>query len=126
MTYIMMSAEELILAADALDLLDAEAAEPLAARLRARHAELMDAATQARWEAYREGVANLEEGTLEMDIGALVSEGGDGGAYVMTWSWVTNGEADLCEKCSGSLDDGEGYDGLCGDCADKAESGYED
>lgn len=26
-----------------------------------------------------------------------------------------------CSKCSARLDDGEGYDGLCGNCADKKE-----
>lgn len=39
-------------------------------------------------------------------------------------------DADLCEDCSlnycsrcgESNDDGEGYDGLCGDCADVAEA----
>ncbi|MEV8180308.1 ParB/RepB/Spo0J family partition protein [Specibacter sp. NPDC078692] len=28
---------------------------------------------------------------------------------------------DLCSQCQGDLDDGEGYDGKCGDCADRAE-----
>lgn len=27
---------------------------------------------------------------------------------------------DRCDECEASLDDGEGYDGLCGNCADKA------
>jgi hypothetical protein len=26
---------------------------------------------------------------------------------------------DVCSRCGGDLDDGEGYDGLCGDCADQ-------
>jgi len=26
-----------------------------------------------------------------------------------------------CDECGASLADGEGYDGLCGNCADKAE-----
>lgn len=126
MTYITMSAEELILAADALDLLDVQNAQLLAARLRARHEELMDEATQKRWEAYREGVADLEEGVLEMDEGALVSEGGDGGAYVMTWSWVDDDVAGICSACkSPGADNGEGWNGMCGDCADKAD-GWEE
>lgn len=29
---------------------------------------------------------------------------------------------DLCDKCGESLDDGEGYDGLCGNCADRKAS----
>ena len=26
-----------------------------------------------------------------------------------------------CVECGGTNNDGEGYDGLCGDCADRAE-----
>lgn len=29
---------------------------------------------------------------------------------------------DVCSECGADLDDGEGYDGLCGTCADKAEA----
>lgn len=29
---------------------------------------------------------------------------------------------DMCDKCGASTDDGEGYDGLCGNCADRAEA----
>lgn len=32
----------------------------------------------------------LEEGTLEVDLPAVVSESTDGGAYVMAWLWVDN------------------------------------
>lgn len=126
MTYIRMSAEELILAADALDIIKgSRMAEDLSLRLRVRHAELDDEATQKRWDAYRKAVVTVD-GECECDDNALVSEGDGPGAYVMTWTWVTNGEADLCEECSGSLDDGEGDNGLCGDCADKAEAMKED
>lgn len=31
-------------------------------------------------------------------------------------------DADLCDECDEMLDDGEGYDGLCGSCADVAEA----
>lgn len=34
-------------------------------------------------------------------------------------------EDDTCRECSAPLDDGEGYDGLCGDCADRAEAAGE-
>ncbi|MEI6232899.1 MAG: hypothetical protein WCT04_07600 [Planctomycetota bacterium] len=40
-------------------------------------------------------------------------------------SWAVSYASDLlCEKCAcgASLGDGEGYDGKCGNCADKAES----
>ena len=30
---------------------------------------------------------------------------------------------ETCSECGVSLTDGEGYDGLCGSCADKAEGG---
>lgn len=29
---------------------------------------------------------------------------------------------DTCSQCAASLDDGEGFDGLCGACADRAEN----
>jgi hypothetical protein len=32
----------------------------------------------------------LEEGTLEVDLPTIVSRGGDDGAYVMAWLWVSN------------------------------------
>lgn len=28
---------------------------------------------------------------------------------------------DVCSECGAALDDGEGYDGKCGSCADRAE-----
>lgn len=33
-------------------------------------------------------------------------------------------EDETCEECGANLtdDEGEGYDGLCGDCADRAET----
>jgi hypothetical protein len=31
-------------------------------------------------------------------------------------------DEDPCDRCGAALDDGEGYDGLCGNCADIAES----
>jgi hypothetical protein len=37
----------------------------------------------------------LSEGELEMDENAVVSEGDDNGAYVMTWSWVSFEGSDL-------------------------------
>ena len=33
---------------------------------------------------------------------------------------------DLCADCGAPLDDGEGWDGLCGDCADLADPDPED
>jgi hypothetical protein len=37
---------------------------------------------------------------------------------VQAWVWVGNSEAGLC-NCGNTLDDGEGYDGMCGSCADR-------
>jgi hypothetical protein len=34
--------------------------------------------------------------------------------------------ADGCDTCGASLDDGEGYDGVCGPCADRREPREED
>lgn len=73
---------------------------------------------------YREAAKEqfVEEGTLEIDDGAVVSISSDGGAYVAAWVWVGNGDVDgLCRECGGLANDGEGYDGLCGNCADRSE-----
>lgn len=48
------------------------------------------------------------EGTLEIDDGAVISEGGENGAYVQAWVWVSfsgteldreDPEHDHCAKC---------------------------
>jgi hypothetical protein len=46
---------------------------------------------------YREAAkaGYYDEGELEIDDGAMVSLGGDDGAYVMAWRWVTNEEAGI-------------------------------
>lgn len=33
---------------------------------------------------------------------------------------------DVCSECGGDLDDGEGWDGRCGPCADRVEASRED
>jgi len=40
------------------------------------------------------------DGDLEFDDGAVVSIGGDPGAYVMGWKWIENSEAGLPEDTS--------------------------
>lgn len=35
-------------------------------------------------------------------------------------------EEELCSECGVKLEDGEGYDGMCGNCADSAEEEHED
>lgn len=36
-----------------------------------------------------------DDGTLEFDDDAVVSISDDGGAYVMSWSWVSNADAGI-------------------------------
>jgi hypothetical protein len=35
-------------------------------------------------------------------------------------------EADMCSECGQPADNGEGWDGLCGSCADRVENELED
>jgi hypothetical protein len=42
-------------------------------------------------------------------------------AFVAVYEASDDDEDEKCDECDGSLDDNEGYDGLCGSCADKAE-----
>ncbi|MER9436728.1 hypothetical protein NKJ04_17695 [Mesorhizobium sp. M0618] len=77
-----------------------------------------------------------DEGNLEIDRQgdetAMVSISEDDGAYVLAWQWVSNDEADICTECGdhpgsetyGTV--GDGYDGLCPSCADKAEEEDDD
>lgn len=48
---------------------------------------------QAELSAYREGVEGDDE--MEIDADAVVSLGGDPGAWVMAWVWVTNEQAGI-------------------------------
>jgi hypothetical protein len=48
-------------------------------------------ALERRYMAYVEG----EDGVLECDDDAIVSEGDDPGAYVQTWCWVPNSRAGI-------------------------------
>lgn len=62
--------------------------DDLAAFLReelARYTPDPKAVPTDKW--YREQV-HVSEGELECDEGALVSRGGDPGAYVQTWTWI--------------------------------------
>ena len=59
------------------------------------------------------------EGTLEIDEGAAVSLGDDGGAYVAAWVWVYG---EVCRTCGIVFKNGGGYNGECEGCAGKAES----
>lgn len=78
---------------------------------------------------YRAAAQEKATDELEIDDDAIVSEGGDPGAWVHAWIWITDGEAgvdrdeETCDECNAPLDEaGDGYDGKCADCADKAEA----
>jgi hypothetical protein len=47
----------------------------------------------------------------------------DGGAWVRAWVWVDYDEVwdvdTVCTNCGDFNDDGEGENGLCGNCADR-------
>lgn len=77
-------------------------------------------------EAFREAATNeyAEEGRIEIDSDAIVSHGDDDGAYVAAWVWVDRSDVPLC-ACGARNDDGEGFNGMCGSCADKAEAAAE-
>ncbi|CCG43339.1 hypothetical protein [Magnetospirillum molischianum] len=73
------------------------------------------------------------DGEVEIDDPAdgiaTISEGDGNGAYVLAWVWADfsgtelNKEGDdRCSECGASLEDGEGYDGKCGNCADREEN----
>ena len=51
-------------------------------------------------EAYRTGARehHCRDGELEVDEGAVVSFGGDPGAYVASWTWVSDKEAGLPDE----------------------------
>ena len=76
--------------------------------------------------AYRESATNeyTDEGRIEIDSDAVVSYGDDDGAHVAAWVWVDRSDVPLC-PCGARNDDGAGYDGFCGACADNAESAGE-
>lgn len=65
-----------------------------------------------------------KEGDLEIDGGAVVSEGEDNGAYVQCWKWVDFAGTELdreCNECStsqGELDE----HGICSQCRDEVAS----
>ena len=84
--------------------------------------------TKAQDEAYRKAAREQWEvganDELEIDADAKVSAGDDNGAWVQAWVWVADIDAGICSSCGDvNADNGEGWDGLCGNCADKAEDG---
>ena len=64
-------------------------AHPICQRLRAALADCAD----PHLEKYRIAAKNQQcDGELEIDPGAVVSKGGDPGAYVMAWLWIDDSE----------------------------------
>lgn len=94
----------------------------------------------------------FQKDELGIDADAVVSEGDDNGAYVHVWVWVPfsgtklskicddcdqaipigkaseDGLCDVCQpqhkctRCGVDASGGEGWNGLCGNCADREES----
>lgn len=127
--YINLDLEELALLVAALSPLAVQPAEKLRARLQEKidlclnHNRMdIDAAYIAAAQ-----VQHGDDGVCEIDDNALVSIGDDPGAYVMAWVWVDAADAGICVRCgTTNADNGEGYDGLCGICADKAEAALDE
>lgn len=45
----------------------------------------------------------------------------DLGVWVSAWVWIARDEQETCRTCDAPLDEaGDGWDGECGDCADKS------
>jgi hypothetical protein len=66
-------------------------------KLIALRSRLTDQETGQRdLQAYRDAVETSDE--LEVDADAIVSPGGDPGAFVMTWTWVSNEKAGIDEE----------------------------
>ena len=75
--------------------------------------------------AYRVAARKRQrDGEIEIDDNAPVSISEDGGAYVQAWLWIPAEDAGVCIECGEpNADNGEGYEGLCGNCADRKENG---
>lgn len=123
-TYLQLDEQELAILAASLTQLTISPAVSLKKKIEARLDELLNPEIQTRWKAYR-GAVVTKEGTIECDEGALVSEGDDPGAYVMTWTWVTVEAAGLCEGCHNPLDE-NGEDGFCPACIEDDAASLKD
>lgn len=74
----------------------------------------------------RDDYETPSDNSIEIDDEPAVSAGEDG-RWVAAWVWVSNDDVEACEECGaipGTSDYGtvgDGFDGLCPSCADKAE-----
>lgn len=117
-----LTLEEIALIQAALSPLTVELAKALRYRLDQHIAEELDPKHRAAVAAYRAAV-HVRDGEIEIDDDAEVSTGDDPGAYVMVWTWVDAMDAGVCTECGDTdADNGEGYDGRCGRCADRREN----
>lgn len=127
--YTNLEPEELGLLVASLSLLTIEPAKVLRDRLQAKIDEHLDQTKQAIFKAYRDAASATydDEGVKEVDENALVSIGDDDGAYIMIWVWIDAADAGICRTCGDpNADNGEGFDGECGSCADKAFAAEEE
>lgn len=141
MPHLILTDADAELIADALDIVspdtaeDADRAKALAARIRtcleaptARDGAILGLALDTACDH------GLTDGAVDFDDAPAISEDPDeNGAYVAVWLWVDfagtdldKDDADLCAECGASLEGGEGFNGLCGECADRAENEKEE
>lgn len=62
----------------------------------------------------------ISQGEL-LELQGLAAHIEDGDVLLLEWAGVPEHAEDRCSECGASLEDNEGYDGLCGNHADKAE-----
>ena len=83
-THVLMSTDDLIQLERRLG-----RAHPICERLR----EALADCAAPHLEQYRIAAMDQQcDGELEIDSGAVVSKGGDAGAYVMAWLWIDDSE----------------------------------
>jgi hypothetical protein len=71
-----------------------------------------------------EKLDSLTNGSIHYDQDTIIARDGAGGAYVMGWIHISDlpDDEDACRECGEHYaDGGDGYNGRCPDCADKAE-----
>jgi hypothetical protein len=79
--------------------------------------DLSAAAKAAIIQAARDSFEAGSDDELEIDDNPKLS-GSEDGVWVAAWVWVNKSEV-LCSECHEPKGNGEGYDELCGNCADR-------
>lgn len=93
-----------------------EDVQPAADELKAAYLELQFADDKLLHAARRAYTDDTDD--IEINDGAVVAPAPDG-KWIQAWVWMPNDEDD-CRECGEDSTGGEGYDGLCGNCADRA------